>query len=50
MREANRNARSEPAASDRDHDGARPLRQLLRELEPERALTGDDAGVVERVR
>ena len=39
----------EAAAADRDHDGARPGRELLRELEPERPLAGDHAGVVEGV-
>ena len=48
-RKRDRDARGEAAAADRDHDRARARRKLLRELEAERPLAGDHAGVVEGV-
>ena len=43
-----RDAGREPAAADR-HDDLREVRHLLEQLEPERALAGDDVRVVEGV-
>ena len=43
-----RDARAQPAAADR-HDDLREVGHVLEQLEPERALAGDDRGVVERV-
>ena len=43
-----RDAAGQPAAADR-HDDLREVGHVLEQLEPERALAGDDVGVVERV-
>ena len=43
-----RDARAQPAAAHRHHDLGE-VRHVLEQLEPERALAGDDVGVVERV-
>ncbi len=43
-----RDPRCEPAASDRDEHRSR-VRHLLRQLEPDRSLTGDDRAVLVRV-
>src|SRR2546423_3867520 len=42
-----RDARAQPAAADR-HDDLREVRDVLEQLEAERALAGDDVRIVER--